>query len=127
MTHDRALLYADTRGNPFALPLLEMRGLDFYCARFKGLRLRTPRVAVAEYDGDGMLLYDVFGSGCPHERLSALARPDTKTCTLGFSPLSPEGFDVRPRREADTTLFVLGGRENPFERDRLMFPLLSHA
>jgi GNAT superfamily N-acetyltransferase len=129
---DRALLlrrYAE--GNPFsALPLLGNAGLlMFYCAQFlRDCVYELPgAVAVAEYDGDGMLLYDVFGSGCLDEILSALARPDTKTCTLGFSPLSPEGFDVRPRREADTTLFVLGGRENPFERDRLMFPLLSHA
>lgn len=129
---DRALLlcrYAE--GNPFsALPMLGNTGLlMFYCAQFlKDCVYELPgAVAVAEYEGDGMLLYDVFGRGSLDEILSTLARAETKTCALGFSPVSKEGFEVLRRRDEDTTLFVLGGRENPFALDRLMFPLLSHA
>ena len=131
---DRALLlnrYAE--GNPFsALPMLGNAGLlMFYCAQFlKDCVYEVPgsgAVAVAEYEGDRMLVYDVFGGGTLDEILSALARADTMTCALGFSPLLQEGFEVLPRREEDTTLFVLGGKENPFTRNRLMFPLLSRA
>ncbi len=129
---DQALLLSrHGEGNPFsALPLLNNTGLlMFYCAQFlKDCVYEVPgAVAVAEYDGDGVLLYDVFGGGTLDETLSALAREDTRTCTLGFSPFSQEGFEVRPRPEEGTTLFVLDGKENPFARDRLMFPLLSHA
>ncbi len=133
---DRALLIGKylTFGNPrSALRVDGNTGLlMFYCGRFlKDCVYEIPAldaVAVAEHDGGQMLCHDVFGGGAPlGEILSALARPETKTAVLGFTPLDAEGFTARPRREADTTLFVRGAAADLFAQDRLMFPPLFHA
>ena len=116
-----------------ALPVVGNEGLlMFYCGQFmKECVYEIPgldAVAVAEYDGDRMLCYDVFGDAAPLPALlNALAREDTQVCRLGFTPLDAAGFSVEPRREQDTTLFVSEKLLPLFLENRVMFPLLSHA
>lgn len=133
---DRARLVETylARSNPHsALPLLGNTGLlMFYCGQFmKSCVYEIPgldAVAVAEHDGGHMLVYDVFGGSEPlREILNALAEEDTMTASLGFTPFYADGFDVEPRIEEDTTLFVTGELVDLFSKNRAMFPLLSHA
>ncbi len=132
---DRALLTEtySARSNPCsALPMLGNTGLlMFYCGQFlKDCVYEIPgldAVAVAEYDGDGLLLYDVFGGAPLQAVLSALAKAETRIARLGFTPLDAQCFQAEPRREEDTTLFVKGELKALFSENRAMFPLLSHA
>ncbi len=50
-----------------------------------------------------------------------------KEVVLGFTPLDSNGFVVEECKEEDTTLFVLGSHLKIIEKERLMFPTLSHA
>ncbi len=122
------------RSNPYsALAMLGNAGLlMFYCGQFmKSCVYEIPgldAVAVAEYDGGRTLVYDVFGGNAPlRDILNALAEEETKTAVLGFTPSDADGFDVEPRVEEDTTLFVTGELVALFSENRAMFPLLSHA
>jgi GNAT superfamily N-acetyltransferase len=133
---DRALLMEAYifRSNPHsALPMLENPGLlMFYCDQFlKAHIYEIPAlhmVAVVEYHGENMLCYDVFGGYAPlREALNALAREETRTCVLGFTPMDASDCAVAPREEENTTLFVSGGLVSLFQENKIMFPLLSHA
>jgi GNAT superfamily N-acetyltransferase len=121
-------------GNPCsALPVVGNTGLlMFYCAQFlKDCVYEIPSlgcVAVAEFDGDTMLLSDVFGADAPlTEVLSALATEGTKSAALGFTPAHAPGFVCEPRREAGATMFAEGTLIPLLRKNRVMFPLLSHA
>ena len=124
------LKYANPRS---ALPMAQNTGLlMFYCTQFlKDCVYEIPAldcVAVAEFEGDTMLLNDVFGAGAPLcEVLSALAAESTKTAALGFTPADPSSFHCGPRQEADTALFAQGELLPLLRENRVMFPLLSHA
>lgn len=50
-----------------------------------------------------------------------------KNVTLGFTPYECCGYDVKELHEEDTTLFILGKDLENIERQKLMFPTLSHA
>lgn len=128
------LLRCRARGNPFSAAAMEGETglLMFYCTGF----LRDcvfflddlDAAAVAEYDGDTLLLHELF---CPagtslSDALCALARPGVSRVTLGFTPGDPSGMVCAPVEE-DGGLFVLGGRKNPFALRRLRLPTLSHT
>lgn len=122
------------RGNPYsALPVMGNAGLlMFHCAQYLQEHIfeipEYDAMAVARQDGETMLCYDVFGGGAPlREILNALAREETKTAALGFTPADFSGFDISLRREEDSTMFVQGELKGLFSGNRLMFPLLSHA
>ena len=86
-------------------------------------------IAVAEYEGDSLLLYDVFSTKEPalDRVIEALATSTTKKALLGFTPINKENFDVSLLKEDNTTLFVMGKDINIFKENQLMFPLLSRA
>lgn len=46
---------------------------------------------------------------------------------LGYTPARKEQFEVREHKEEDCTLFILGNDLERIVRDKMMFPLLSHA
>lgn len=84
--------------------------------------------AVAEYEGDTLLLYEVFAdrSVTLPALLAALARPGVTNVRFFFTPLDMTGEAI-PFAQEDTTLFLLQDMENPFAGRPLMFPLLSHT
>jgi hypothetical protein len=86
-------------------------------------------IVVAEYDEKDLICYDIFCKGnCSlDEILSIIAKENTKTAILGFTPKVGKDFKINKLHEEDTTLFILKGKENLFLSNKLMFPVLSHA
>lgn len=88
--------------------------------------------AVAQQQGDTLLLYDIFA---PHlvdisAVAQALAQPGTQRLALGFWPqqgAAAAGFCAQPLQQDDTTLFLY--QHSPWRgcADQGMFPLLSQA
>lgn len=131
----KLLLSAYQEGNPFSVfPMLHNEGLlIFYCPQFLKenvyLSEKTGAVVVAETEGSRMICSDIFG-GNGHtltEILLDVASADVTEAVLGFSPVDTTGMALTVRQEEDTTLFYLAQKGNPFGKQRLMFPLLSHA
>ncbi|MGZ9585841.1 GNAT family N-acetyltransferase [Paenibacillus marinisediminis] len=121
--------------NPYsALPLENSAGLlMFYCSQYMREHIYYVEpyeaVVVAEHDGERVICYDIFsgGNGRLEDLLRAIATDHTKTAVLGFTPKQASNFSVEEWHEEGTTLFLLRGKENLFNSNKLMFPLLSHA
>lgn len=84
--------------------------------------------AVAELEGDELLIYDVFSEKTVdiNKVINAFGE-DIRKVKLGFTPLNTVGFEKTVLAEADTVLFVKGKKLENFSDENLMFPLLSHA
>lgn len=83
---------------------------------------------IAETNKNTLLIHQIFGKQpVDMMRLSKSFGEHVEEMVLGFSPVQKELFLVREREEEDCTLFVLGEDLQRMERDKLMFPLLSHA
>lgn len=125
------------RSNPYArLAMVDNPGLlAFHCGFFlSDCLLYSPAwdaLCVAQQEGASLLCYDILGSPSrlpSLERvLAAAAAPGTLRAELGFSPPTAAGGILRRLEDGEERLFVLEGRENPFSREKLLFPLLSHA
>lgn len=81
--------------------------------------------AVAESEGDHLLLHAVYGKGqiALDEVISAFGG-GIKRVALGFTPLDTAGWQCAEVKEEDTTLFVKGV---DFAGNKVMFPTLAHA
>lgn len=86
-------------------------------------------IAIAEQNGDTLHCMAIYGGeGYPLSQiLSALADEATRKVTLGFTPLDSVGSMVRIIADNKDQLFFLGGKENLFYVNQLLFPVLSHA
>lgn len=134
-TDREILLRCYQHGNPYSrLAAVENTGvLMFYCAGFMNEHVyyleKLDLAVVAEYDAEYMECCDIYGkSEAPLcEVLEILAQEENQKVVLGFTPLDTSGFQMRPHKEEDTTLFVLSGKEDLFENYPLMFPVLSHT
>lgn len=129
------LLHCYEHYNPYArLSVGENQGLlMFYCEGFMSEHIYYLEdydlAAVVEYDAEYMECCELYGSSDAPllEVLGVLAESEEQKAVLGFSPSVLEGFRVVPHREEDTTLFILAEKEDLFEGNRLMFPMLSHT
>ena len=129
-----AFLRAFDRGAPLSAVTLEgEKGIPmFYAfgALREGVRLieEMDAVAVVEYDGDTMLIHDVFGpKGISlNEVVRALAVPGVTRAALGFTPADTAGLSAGPV-EDDGGLFVLKGGKNLFSARPMRLPTLSHT
>lgn len=127
------LLRLYRQGNPFSLATARDEGLlMFYCGGFMRENVvfidGLNAAAVAEYEGDALLLSDVF---CPagtalEAVLRALARPGVCRVELGFTPKDADGMTCAPI-EDDGGLFVMKGMANPFAARKMRLPALSHT
>lgn len=52
---------------------------------------------------------------------------EIKEVVLGFIPLNTEGYEVKEYKDEDLTLFIMGENLTIMEKQRLRFPVLSHA
>lgn len=83
---------------------------------------------VAEQMGDVLQIYQVFGKQeVDMMRLAKAFDDHIKEVVLGYSPVHKEQFLVREHKEEDCTLFILGEDLQRIERDKMRFPVLSHA
>lgn len=135
-TEDKALLLAKySLSNPFSrLEIVNNVGLlMFYCTLFMKENIyyieKFDAVVIAESDGDRLCCYDVFSDGSANldDILGVLAGENTKAAVFEFTPKDSGDCDTKELHKEDTTLFLLGGMENPFLGDKLMFPELSHT
>lgn len=133
---DVEILHAHYRmGNPYAaLAVPDAFGLAmFHIMNFmKDSVYHLPdsgMVAVAEYEGDALLLYDVYGAGgLPlAESIAPLVRDGAGRVDLGFAYKDADPGTATLRQAEDTTLFVYAGKENLFAQARVMMPLLSYT
>lgn len=87
-------------------------------------------VVVAEEENDTMVCYDILGKSDAtlDEILSVVASyVEKQSVKLGFTPVVKEGFLCQVHHEEDTTLFVHKDGECIMEKNKIMFPMLSHA
>ena len=83
---------------------------------------------VAGTDGGRWMLYQTFGEEkIDLPRLAAAFEGTADELVLGYTPADRERLCVREHKEEDCTLFVLGEDLQRVEREKMMFPLLSHA
>lgn len=59
--------------------------------------------------------------------INGMMNEKTKKVVLGFTPNDISPYEKTLVREEDTTLFIKTGKDNPFKKEVLMFPVLSHA
>ena len=137
---DCQLLY-ETAQNTFPQEKLSMvqngNLIMFYCRCFSRWDIgqhvyhipELSAVAIAEYDDDTMILYDVFAPQevSTDDVIAALARPGIGKVAPTFLPKDPTGWEITPYHSEDMTLFTLGKDSELFEREALRFPELSHT
>lgn len=83
---------------------------------------------IAEEEEEKLFLYDIFASGqVETDDIIQAFGSSIRRAVLGFSPICTEGFSISERKEEDTTLFIKGAGLAEFSKERLMFPVLSHA
>ncbi len=123
------------KGNRFSrLSMLNNEGLlMFYCGQFMKDSIYYCRdwdaVVIADFEGKTMNCYDIFG-GDTADMLSiihSIAKSQTESIHFGFTPKEPDQMQVAIRKEEDTTFFWNSSKECIFDRNKLMFPSLSHA
>lgn len=83
---------------------------------------------VAEVKGEVLHILQVFSRiKLEPERIAASFGAGIREVLFGFTPVWKEKLCVREHKEEDCTLFILGKDLERMEREKMMFPLLSHA
>lgn len=119
------------KSNPLSeLTMLDNWGLMmFYCSMFmKECVYYVPSCSAAVIvDKDEGIIYDVYceESDATMTAPRAVAGNTQSLVKLGFAFKDAQPEQLTPLQEDDTTLFVW--KENVFQHNRTMFPLLSHA
>ncbi len=84
--------------------------------------------AVGAVEGETLYLHQVFGKKhVDLKRLAGAFGGGFTEAVLGYTPVHKEGLSVRVHKEEDCTLFILGQDLNCVSREKMMFPILSHA
>lgn len=78
-------------------------------------------------EGGRLTLYQTFGEEKIDLLRLAAAFEGIQELVLGYTPADRGQLCVREHKEEDCTLFVLGEDLQRIEREKIMFPLLSHA
>lgn len=129
------LLHIYQSSNPYSCFVMDGNiGLFmFYCSQFMRENIyylpQTNTVIIAEMANDKLICYDVFSEKHQslEEAIGSLIPKHSAEVWLGFSPKQATGWIAEARKEEDSTFFVLGKKKSVFEKNKLMFPLLSHA
>ncbi|MGE7925050.1 GNAT family N-acetyltransferase [Viridibacillus arvi] len=137
---DLNLLYETAKNAEaqFALSMQDNAGLVmFYCNYFELFSFKENlfyiqdlhAIAVADYEEDTLIIYDILAKEKIEIKdvLNALATEQTKSAILKFMPINSENYEVTLFKEEDSTLMVMGDKEELFKNNKLMFPMLSHT
>ncbi|KOO51790.1 GNAT family N-acetyltransferase [Viridibacillus arvi] len=137
---DLNLLYETAKNAEaqFALSMHDNAGLVmFYCNYFELFSFKENlfyiqdlhAIAVADYEEDTLILYDILAKEKIEIKdvLNAMATEQTKSAILKFMPIDSENYEVTLFKEEDSTLMVMGDKEELFKNNKLMFPMLSHT
>ena len=82
--------------------------------------------AVAEEEGDTLILHAVFGCSDLDKVIYAFGK-NVKRVVLCFTPKDPSGFTKQELHEEDTTLFVKGTFFDRLDDEGYMFQAITHA
>ena len=83
---------------------------------------------IAEPEEGSLTIHNIFaGAGVTIDDVVAAFGADVKEIVLGFSPESPDGWEIEEIHEEDTHFFVKGAVFAEFEAKKLRIPSLSHA
>lgn len=83
---------------------------------------------IAEVDGEVLRICQIFGkTEVDILRLAKAISPECAEVVLGYTPVHREKYLVREHKEEDCTFFILGEDLQCVEREKMMFPVLSHA
>lgn len=89
---------------------------------------RHDAYVIANIEGDVLTVHDIFTEiKYPMDDILASFGKDIRQVRFGFTPLNAEGCTVEVFKEEDCTLFVKGVGFEEFEKDKVIFPTLSHA
>lgn len=84
--------------------------------------------AIVETEGETVHICQIFGKQeADILRLAKALNENVAEVVLGYTPVHKEKFLVREHKEEDCTLFILGEDLQRVEREKMMFPVLSHA
>lgn len=83
---------------------------------------------VAGMDEEVLRIHQIFGrKKVDILRFAKSFGDKVKEVVLSYTPCDTENLLVREHKEEDCTLFILGKDLERIERDKMMFPVLSHA
>lgn len=83
---------------------------------------------VAGMDEEVLRIHQIFGrKKVDILRFAKSFGDKVKEVVLSYTPCDTEGLLVREHEEEDSTLFILGKDLERIEREKMMFPVLSHA
>ena len=121
-------------GNPFSEITVDNKSLFiFHCLNSFSKNIyyieKYDAVVIVKFENNILNCYDIFTDNNIQldAIISVMADKSTKVTRLGFTPKSKEHYSNEILLEPDTHLFVLKGKENIFNDNRIMFPLLSRA
>lgn len=84
--------------------------------------------AAAECNESTLQIHQIFGTESMDIcRFAKSFNNAVKEIVLGYTPADASHFYVREYKEEDCTLFILGEDLTRIEKDKLKFPVLSHA
>jgi len=123
------------KSNPFSmLPMLNNYGLlMFYCSSFMKDCVYyledIDAIVIMDYDTETMTCFDIYcdANKSMDEIIAVSARENCKNIVFGFTPKDTDGCTVKSIEDDDSTLFILGSKENIFAKHKLMLPMLSRA
>lgn len=83
---------------------------------------------VASVEGKVLHIHQIFGRQTVEiTRLAKSFGENIEEAVLDYTPAHKENFLVREHRKDDCTLFILGDDLQRIEKDKMMFPVMSHA
>ena len=83
---------------------------------------------IAALEENTLQVYQIFGKQqVDMKRLAKAFGENVKEVLLHYTPACKDGYLVREHKEEDCTLFIMGEDLKRIEKDRMMFPELSHA
>lgn len=83
---------------------------------------------IAFVDGENLFLNQIIAKHKVNlEDVISSFGSDIKKVKLGFTPNTKNGYNIEEYHKEDCTLFILGKDLEIIEREKLMFPILSHA
>lgn len=88
----------------------------------------TDSYVIAEIQEQTLFIHQILGrEKIDIIRLANSFEDNLTEAVLGFTPIQKENLFVREHKEEDCTLFILGEDLARIEKDKMMFPILSHA
>lgn len=137
---DHKLLYDKAKNAValFQISMVDNAGLImFYCNYFDKFSFKEnlfyikslDAIVVAEYKESDLILYDILSTQKVEidDIINAMATDRIENTIMHFIPINNEGYEIKLLKEEDTTLFVLGNNKDLLEKNKLIFPILSHT